>query len=128
MMGAPAPATTPLAQDPALEPEPAPEPAPQAAPEAVEDSPPTRSSYGRDTQPIGDLGAPFDRASRSGGAPTNPRLSVPESGLWERLSQALIDRAGAPSGPFAAPSRLSETSATPPADTPASGPDASSRD
>ncbi|HEX8730651.1 MAG TPA: hypothetical protein VF725_01215 [Ktedonobacterales bacterium] len=133
-----APATTPLlhadghaapAPEPAPEPGPAPESAAApAAPEAVEDAPPARSSYGRDTQPIGDLDVTFDRASRAGGAPTNPRLSVPESGLWERLSQALIDRAGAPSGPFAAPSRASEPPATPPADAAARETDEPSRD
>lgn len=115
-MLAPAPATTPLApEEPVAAPAPlaeveAPteeEPQPDATPapepsEAPASGPPGRAAYARITQPIEDLGTALDRINRSGAVST-PRASAPESGLWERLSQALIDRAGAPSNPFAAP-------------------------
>lgn len=92
------------------------EPVAQAAPEApaeapasdepaaVEESPalPVRSALSRITRPIEDVGMTFATLNRAGAA-TGPRASAPESGLWERLSQALIERSGAPSGPFAAP-------------------------
>jgi len=61
-----------------------------------------RSALSRITRPVAGLGTALDAINRV--APnTGPRASAPESGLWERLSQALIDRAGAPSSPFAAP-------------------------
>lgn len=120
----PAPATTPIAQveEPqamrlAPEPEPAAEEVAAPAPEpssALVSAPNGRTAYARVTQPIEDLGTAFDRINRSGAAST-PRASAPESGLWERLSQALINRAGAPSGPFAAPQVLRTNAAEPPA-------------
>lgn len=112
-MLAPAPATTPIAPAPEPAPEPVaaepppveqPEPEPIAAqPEPAPIEPlPARSAFARVTRPVAELGAALDAFNRVSGN-TTPRASAPESGLWERLSQALIDRTGAPSGPFAAP-------------------------
>ena len=64
--------------------------------------PPARSAFARVTRPVAELGAALDAFNRVSGN-TTPRASAPESGLWERLSQALIERTGAPSSPFAAP-------------------------
>jgi ribonuclease E len=66
------------------------------------DVPSARSAFSRITRPIVGLGTTLDALSRAA-SPSGPRASAPESGLWERLSQALIDRSGAPSSPFAAP-------------------------
>jgi hypothetical protein len=81
------------------------------AAEVAEEPPPQpveapRSAFARITRPVAEMGATLDAtldAINRVSAPTAPRASAPESGLWERLSQALIDRSGAPSGPFAAP-------------------------
>ncbi len=132
-MLAPAPATTPLApEDSRATPEESDAPAPlaeeearteeapkpdaEAAPEPSEapvSAPLGRAAYARITQPIEDLGTALDRINRSGAVST-PRASAPESGLWERLSQALIDRAGAPSSPFAAPQSARASAQEPP--------------
>jgi hypothetical protein len=118
------PVSTPVA--PAEEPAPAPdvseaEPAnaasaaaptvPMAATDAAEVAPsdasaaagvPARSAFSRVTRPVAGLGTALDAINRVS-PNSGPRASAPESGLWERLSQALITRTGAPSGPFAAP-------------------------
>lgn len=119
-MLAPAPTTTPIAPEEPQAMPPAPAPAADATPEPEPVSSPNgRTAFARITQPIEDLGTAFDQINRSGaGAVSTPRASAPESGLWERLSQALINRAGAPSGPFAAP-QASRTSAAEPPTTPA---------
>jgi len=105
-MLAPAPATTPFAPEPAPEHAPAPvaaEPSPVEQPEPTPiEPPPARSVFARVTRPVAELGAALDAFNRVSGN-TTPRASAPESGLWERLSQALIERTGAPSSPFAAP-------------------------
>ncbi len=99
----------PVSQDASAEPAPTPEAAPEAAPVAPDGTASgdattarMRSALSRITRPVAGLGTALDAINRV--APnTEPRASAPESGLWERLSQALIDRAGAPSSPFAAP-------------------------
>jgi hypothetical protein len=108
-----APEPQPVAAEPTFEEQAAPElpPLPQVAepePEAAQpeptpiEPPPARSVFARVTRPVAELGAALD-AFNGVSANTTPRASAPESGLWERLSQALIDRSGAPSSPFAAP-------------------------
>lgn len=92
----------------------------EASPElAPTDDMPARSTFSRITRPVEDLDAALDTIGRTG-VVSGPRPSAPESGLWERLSQALIDRSGAPSSPFAAP-QSTRPSATDDAD--ASEPD-----
>jgi hypothetical protein len=102
-MEQPAPALSPLPQavEPALAPAPV---AAQPEPTPIE-PPPARSAFARVTRPVAELGAALDAFNRVTGN-TTPRASAPESGMWERLSQALIDRTGAPSSPFAAPQSL----------------------
>ncbi|HEX8996024.1 MAG TPA: hypothetical protein VF812_08330 [Ktedonobacterales bacterium] len=78
------------------------EAAPEAEVEQEAATPPMRSALARITRPVEDLGTAFATLDRSGPV-TGPRASAPESGLWERLSQALIERAGSPASPFAAP-------------------------
>lgn len=132
----PAPATTPIAPEPApvaAEPPRAEQPTsapdqPQAPTVAeqpaspIEESP-ARTAFARITRPVAELGATLDAISRASAhsAHSAPRASAPESGLWERLSQALIDRSGAPSSPFAAPQ------SRPPAPSPAPGEDEGSQ-
>lgn len=58
-----------------------------------------RADFARRTLPLGGASATLEGPRT--GVPSGPRPSAPESGLWERLSNALINRAGAPSGPFA---------------------------
>lgn len=108
----PAPSTVPLAPAELAEPaqeEPQPAPAqetPPPAPEAPaqEDNPAdagapaARSEFSRRTLPLTDSGATLD--SPRARVVSGPRPSAPESGLWERLSNALISRAGSPTGPF----------------------------
>jgi DNA polymerase III subunit gamma/tau len=74
-------------------------------------APASRSDSSRRTLPLSDTGASLD-GPRPGVA-SGPRPSAPESGLWERLSSALISRSGAPSGPFASapPSQPGDESA-----------------
>ena len=93
-----------VAVEPAAQPEVAAQPDAGAASTSDEptDAPPPRSTFSRITRPVGGLGAALDALSRTG-VTSGPRASTPESGLWERLSQALIDRSGAPSSPFSAP-------------------------
>ncbi len=98
---APAPATVPLARDEPGDTQPvevadAPQ---EAAPEAPAAEPAGRQDSARRTLPLGDADATLE-APRVG-ASSGPRPSAPESGLWERLSNALINRAGTPTGPFA---------------------------
>ncbi|HET9111511.1 MAG TPA: hypothetical protein VFN78_11850 [Ktedonobacterales bacterium] len=64
--------------------------------------PSARSVFSRITRPVVDVESTLDALHRIRSS-SGPRASAPESGLWERLSQALIDRSGAPSSPFAAP-------------------------
>lgn len=100
-------------------------PAPQAEPEPPVDeepAPPARSAFSRITRPIEDLGSALDAISRTR-TQTGPRASAPESGLWERLSQALIDRSGMPSNPFAAPQSARPTPPESPETSAESGPD-----
>ncbi|HEU0028419.1 MAG TPA: hypothetical protein VFQ25_15000 [Ktedonobacterales bacterium] len=77
-----------------------------------EGAPASRSDFSRRTLPLSDTGPSVEgpRAEATSG----PRPSAPESGLWERLSSALISRTGAPSGPFAPapPSQPDDESAT----------------
>ncbi|HEY7850848.1 MAG TPA: hypothetical protein VIC27_12335, partial [Ktedonobacterales bacterium] len=91
------------------------ESAPSDAPDAADV--PVRSAFSRVTRPVAGLETALDAINRVS-PNSGPRASAPESGLWERLSQALITRTGAPSGPFAAPhahpasSDMPDTSAT----------------
>lgn len=86
----------------APEPEDAPE-AETADPGATQpEIPSARSVFSRITRPVVDVESTLDALHRVRSS-SGPRASAPESGLWERLSQALIDRSGAPSSPFAAP-------------------------
>ena len=70
-----------------------------AGPEAPSAAPAGRSDFARRTLPLSDAGALLDGPRDDLASATRP--NAPESGLWERLSNALISRAGAPSGPFA---------------------------
>jgi hypothetical protein len=80
----------------------------------TQEIPAARPDGVRRTLPLGSASAEaaLDRT-------TAPRASAPESGLWERLSSALINRSGAPSGPFAsAPYSPDEPDAPASEDTP----------
>lgn len=96
------PATVPLASvdTPAPAAEPAePEPAATETDPTAGVTPAGRSDFSRRTLPLTGDGATLE--SPRAGEASVARPSAPESGLWERLSHALITRAGAPSGPFA---------------------------
>jgi hypothetical protein len=114
-VAAPAPtAPQPVAQtsEPTI-PQPAPavaEPEPEAEP--VAPPPPRRSRFSRITQPVPDFSQAFDAFSREPEA-TTPRSDAHEAGMWERLSQALVDRVGAPSSPFSEPQHPRSNGADP---------------
>ncbi len=107
----PAPSTTPLLSSEAAMSDAAPSAPETAAPpegESVDTQPVAatqtpepagRTDFARRTLPLGGASATLEGPRT--GVPSGPRPSAPESGLWERLSNALINRAGAPSGPFA---------------------------
>jgi hypothetical protein len=111
----PAPATTPLSTKPADQRAPSGDLPAADEPVAGEEPPMNnRVDGGRRTLPLGGADAAL-HTNPSG----TPRANAPESGLWERLSSALINRSGAPSGPFApAPSISDEPGDEPSGDEP----------
>ncbi len=77
---------------------------PLVAAETYEDlmpEPPVRSRFSRITQPVEGLATHFDPFGLDHSSASSQRVDMHEGGgLWERLSHALTERVGAPSGPF----------------------------